>query len=97
MHTHRHSVRSPLSTRVKWFVTAILVVAAYFVWTEYKGGGAQLLPYLLLLACPLMHLFHRGHGVHTQHREGRATADTEALPSGPAPPVQPKPNEFNRP
>jgi hypothetical protein len=28
------------------------------------------LPYLILLACPLMHLFmHRGHGHHAGHGE----------------------------
>lgn len=71
MNTHRYSVRFSVATRVKWIVTAILVVAAYVVWTEYKGQGAELLPYLFLLACPLMHLFHHGHGSHAHHHQRR--------------------------
>ncbi|WP_151638635.1 MULTISPECIES: DUF2933 domain-containing protein [Noviherbaspirillum] len=96
MNTHRYSVRFSVATRVKWIVTAILVVAAYVVWTEYKGQGAELLPYLFLLACPLMHLFHHGHGSHAHHHQRREAADTEALPSASVPPVHTKPNEFNR-
>jgi len=36
------------------------------------------LPLLLLLACPLMHIFmHHGHGGHGNHHEsGPSTADT---------------------
>ncbi|MFH1814387.1 MAG: DUF2933 domain-containing protein [Pseudomonadota bacterium] len=39
--------------------------AAYFLLTEHLAHVIGALPYLLLLACPLMHLFmHRGHGGH---------------------------------
>lgn len=42
-------------------------VAAYFLLTEHLAHVISALPYLLLLACPLMHLFmHGGHG----HRHG---------------------------
>lgn len=95
MNSHRQSVRSSPATHVKWIVTAILIVAAYFVWTEYKGQGADLLPYLLLLACPLMHLFHHGHGTHAHHRAGQEAADKE-VPSATISPVNTIPNESNR-
>jgi hypothetical protein len=43
-------------------VLAVLLAAAgYFFWSEHQIHLAGLLPYLLLLACPLMHLWHR-HG-----------------------------------
>ena len=35
----------------------------YFLWTEHRAHVIQFLPFLLLAACPLMHLFmHHGHG-----------------------------------
>ena len=48
--------------------TGLLVfgaVAAYFLLTEHRAHFFGALPFLLLLACPLMHVFmHRGHGKH---------------------------------
>lgn len=38
-----------------------LGVAAFFLWTEHRAHLLGAIPYLLLLACPLMHLLHRGH------------------------------------
>ena len=40
-------------------------VAAYFLLAEHRAHFFGALPFLLLLACPLMHVFmHRGHGGH---------------------------------
>ena len=40
-----------------------LAVAAFYLWTEHRAHLLGALPYLLLLACPAMHLFmHHGHG-----------------------------------
>jgi len=42
-----------------------LVIAFYFLWAEHQAHIIAFLPYLFLLACPLMHLFmHGGHGGH---------------------------------
>lgn len=44
--------------------------------TEHRAHVLGALPYLLLLACPFMHLFmHRGHGEHDHdhHRDGRTS------------------------
>lgn len=57
----RHSGRS------KWVLAGFLLVAAFFLWTEHRAHLLGALPYLLLLACPLMHLFHHGHGGHRHH------------------------------
>ena len=39
-----------------------LVVAAFFLLTEHTAHVFGVLPYLFVLACPLMHLFmHHGH------------------------------------
>lgn len=38
-------------------------VAGYFLVTEHRAHFFGILPFLLLAACPLLHLFHhRGHG-----------------------------------
>jgi len=56
-----------------------LVVAAFFLITEHRAHLAlaiPFLPYLLVLACPLMHLFmHGGHGGHGGHDDERSGAD----------------------
>jgi hypothetical protein len=39
------------------------LVGAFYVLREHWGHAFGALPYLLLLACPIMHLFmHHGHG-----------------------------------
>ena len=43
-------------------------VAAFFLFTEHRAHMFGLLPYLFLLACPVMMLFmHHGHGGHDHH------------------------------
>jgi hypothetical protein len=46
----------------------VVLIAAFFVLREHWGHIAGSWPYLLLLACPVMHLFHRhgGHGPRTE-------------------------------
>jgi hypothetical protein len=41
---------------------AFLAIAAFLVVTEHTAHALGILPYLLLLACPLLHFFHGGHG-----------------------------------
>lgn len=56
-----------------------LAVAAFYLLTEHTAHVFGALPYLLLLACPLMHLFmHHGHGGHEEHREPSGRAVPEA-------------------
>lgn len=46
-------------------VCAFLAIAAFFFWEEHRTHILGALPYLLLLACPIIHLFmHRSHGPH---------------------------------
>ena len=40
-----------------------LAIAAFFLLTEHRAHALGLLPFALLLLCPLLHLF--GHGGHT--------------------------------
>ena len=56
-------------------------VAAYFLLSEHRAHFLGALPYLLLLACPLMHLFmHQGHGGHGRHH---CLGNTQAGPDKP--------------
>ena len=51
-----------------WILVAFLAIAAFFLFTEHRAHLLGALPFLLLLACPLMHLFmHHGHGAHGGH------------------------------
>lgn len=70
MDSQDRSEHAQHASRGKWILVGFLVVAAYFLWTEHQAHLMGALPYLLLLACPLMHLFHHhGHGKH-RHSEG---------------------------
>jgi len=44
-------------------IAMIAVIAIVVLLREHWGHVLGVAPYLLLLACPLMHLFH-GHGGH---------------------------------
>lgn len=46
---------------------AFLAIAGFFLVTEHTAHLLGALPYLLLLACPLLHFFHRAHGGHGEH------------------------------
>ena len=44
---------------------AFLAIAAFFMVTEHTAHFFDILPYALLLLCPLLHLFmHGGHADH---------------------------------
>ena len=54
--------------RAKWVFIGFVLIAGYFAIAEHKAhlsGILQYVPLLLVLACPLMHVFmHRNHGGH---------------------------------
>jgi len=65
-HAGHDSNRAPRG--YNWILVAFLAIAAFFLLTEHRAHLFGALPFLLLLACPLMHLFmHHGHGNHDQH------------------------------
>jgi hypothetical protein len=54
---------SPRRTALWIGFCAFTVIAAVFLWTEHRAHIGGWLPWLVLLLCPLIHLFmHRGHG-----------------------------------
>jgi hypothetical protein len=67
-----------LSRNTRLAIGSAVVIAGFFILREHWSHALGLAPYLLLLACPLMHLFGHGHhhGGH-QHRH-------ESRPDGPS-------------
>ena len=50
-----------------------LLVIGFFLSTEHRAHLFGILPYLLLLACPFLHLFaHGGHGAYGEDHGSRA-------------------------
>jgi hypothetical protein len=57
---HPPGGRPPGAARLA--LVGFFAVAGFFLLTEHRAHVFGALPYLLLLACPLLHLFmHRGH------------------------------------
>ena len=77
MHSHNHDEHGEHDGSVKsWLFSptgvVTICVVAILGFLIYEGHGAHLLgyaPYLLILACPLMHIFmhHGGHGGRDHH------------------------------
>ena len=74
--------RSWIRSRGALVLLAFVAIAAFFVVTEHTAHALGALPYLLLLACPLLHLFHGGHGRrHGGHgRDGDQRREGEGAP-----------------
>jgi hypothetical protein len=70
--------RSPVGI----FMLVAGAVGIYYLLTEHLTHVTQAVPYLILLACPLMHLFghrHGGHG-HGGHGERPGRQDESSTP-----------------
>lgn len=64
---HEHPAGSRAS---RWVFIAFALIAGFFLLAEHRAHAIEYLPFLLLAACPLLHLFH-GHGGHGAHRKGK--------------------------
>ncbi len=62
-HNQGHILKSNL------VLLAFLAIAGFLIFTEHRAHLFGALPYLLLLTCPLLHLFHGGHGEAHQHKK----------------------------
>jgi len=60
-----------LRSRTGLVFLGFAAIAAFFLWEEHKAHLLGALPYVLLLLCPLMHLFHAGHGGRGDKDAGR--------------------------
>jgi hypothetical protein len=66
-----HGLSRPLKTAL----LMIALVGGFFLLREHWNHVAGNWVYLLLLACPLMHLFH-GHGSHDGHGNQNTPPDS---------------------
>ena len=59
------------TSRAFFFCFAFLAIAGFLLVSEHRAHALGALPLLLLLlACPLLHVFmHGGHGGHASHGE----------------------------
>jgi hypothetical protein len=56
----------------------VIAVGGFYLVTEHTAHLLGALPYLLLLACPLMHVFmHHGHGGHGHQHGQPGSSDDE--------------------
>jgi len=64
-------------SRSIWVLIAFLAIAAYFLLTEHRAHFLGYLPFVLLLACLLLHLLHGhgSHGTHAGHEADQPRAD----------------------
>ena len=71
-HDHAHAKQTDREGALAFwgsgYAVGLLVIGAvamYFLLSEHRTHFLSALPFLLLLACPLMHMFmHGGHGEH---------------------------------
>lgn len=76
---HSEHDSHPAPRGYNWILVAFLAIAAFFLFTEHRAHLLGALPFLLLLACPLMHLFmHHGHGNHDQHTHHHESSEGES-------------------
>ena len=54
-------------------VVLILALAgvSYYLLTQHLAHLAVALPYMILLACPLIHIFGHGHGGHGHQKDDK--------------------------
>jgi len=62
---HDGKTRAFFASRANIVLIAFLAISGFYLVTEHQAHLLGWLPWLLLLACPLLHLFmHGGHGGH---------------------------------
>ena len=57
--------------RSNWVLPGFLTIAGFFLLTGHRAHVLGALPFLLLLACPLLHLWHHGGHGGRRHDKGK--------------------------
>ena len=73
------------STPKGWAALGLIGAATYFLLMEHRQHVWQYLPFIILLACPFMHVFmHGGHGGHSAPVVSETTDSSDRLDQGSA-------------
>ena len=79
----RNKQRSFWSTPTGWAALGLIAAASYFLLVEHRQHFFEYLPFLILLLCPLMHVFmHGSHGKHEHHDEESSEKETFQVLTG---------------
>ena len=60
-----------IGTPLGWALTVGLAAIGIYLFATHPGHVFSALPYLLLLLCPVMHLFGHGKHRHGDHQHGK--------------------------
>jgi hypothetical protein len=66
-----NALRDFVGSKLGLSLCLVLAALGVYLLATHTGHVLSALPYLLLLACPLMHFFGHGRG-HSQHEHGTA-------------------------
>jgi len=67
--------------RIKLALIGFALIGGFFIFAEHQAHVLSWLPWLLLAACPLMHLFmHHGHGGHDHQSRHGMSEEPDAAP-----------------
>ncbi len=76
---------SAITKSLNWFnnlswvsilVIGLTLTGGYFLWQTYQVQLVAYWPYLILLLCPLMHIFmHKGHGGNGNHKDHESSQE----------------------
>ena len=80
MSSHHHSDEAASlfwKSRISIATIMLAVIGLFYLVREHYGHALQILPYLILLLCPLMHLFGHNHGAHSHQGNARDTIKDE--------------------
>ena len=69
----RDNSKAWFGSKANLVLLGCIAIIGFFLITEHRAHLYGVLPFVFLLACPLMHLFmHHGHGDHgDESRSGR--------------------------
>ena len=75
---HHNGLQDWLFSRTGLGTCVALAVLGFLIYTGHSAHLLGAAPYLLILSCPLMHLFmHGGH--HDQHQDGGKHSDRKGV------------------
>jgi hypothetical protein len=82
---HNHDQRGFFASAANIALIGFLTIGGYFLVTEHRAHIATVIPYLpflLILACPLLHIFmHGGHGGHEGDASSRSGSSDDGQSS----------------